>query len=55
MGDGAIPSFSIYQKLNTGSSTKAELVGISDTIGLMMWTKYFMEEKGFIISSDVLF
>ena len=48
-------SLSSKQKLNNGSSTEAESVGIADAIGLMMWTKYFMEEKGFIISSDVLF
>ena len=54
MGDGAIPILSIYQKLNTGSSTKAELVGISDAIGLMMWTKYFMEAQGYTIESNTV-
>ena len=29
-------------KLNTGSSTEAELVSISYVLGMMMWCKYFM-------------
>ena len=43
------------QKLNTGSSTDTELVGISDALGLIMWTKYFMEVQGYIFDSNILF
>ena len=38
-----ILSFSRKQNLNTVSSTEAERVGISDALGLMMWTQYFLE------------
>ena len=43
MGKGAILSFSRGQRLNTRSLTKAELVGITDALGIIFWTKYFME------------
>ena len=48
-------SLSSKQKLNNGSSTEAELVGIADALGLMVWTKYFMEAQGYIIGSYILF
>ena len=55
MGTGEILSFSSNQKLNTGSSTEAELIGIADALGLMMWTKYFIELQGYSIDSNILF
>ena len=55
MEAGAIMSFSRKQKLNTNSSTEAELVGITDSLGLMMCTKYFMEAQGYSIESNILF
>ena len=39
MGDGDIMSLSRKQKLNTGSSTEAKLVGIADVLVLMILTK----------------
>ena len=55
MGKGAILSFSRNQKLNTASSTEAELVGISDALGLIMWVKYFMEANGYTIDINIMF
>ena len=55
MGEGGILGFSRKQKLNTGISTDKELVGISDALGLMMWTKYFIEAQGYSIDSNILF
>ena len=55
MGGGEILSLLRKQKLNTGSSTEAELVGIADALGLMIWTKYFMEAQGYTIDSNILF
>ena len=52
---GAILSFSIGQKLNTGSSTEAELVGIADALGIMLWTTYLMEAQGYNIDTSILF
>ena len=44
MGQGTIMSMSRKQKLNTKSSTTAELVGADDATTMMLWTKLFMEE-----------
>ena len=38
LGKGAIISGSKKQKMNTRSSTEAELVGADETIGPMIWT-----------------
>ena len=55
MGAGAILSFSRKQKLNTGSSTEVELVGIADALGMMMWTTYFMEAQVYSIYNNIRF
>ena len=54
MGKGEILSLSRKQKLNTARSTEAELVGITDELGLIMWVKYFMEAQGYNIDSNIL-
>ena len=41
-GLGAIMSGNWRQKLNTGSSTKAERVGINDALKYIMWGLYFI-------------
>jgi len=38
LGKGAMYSSSCKQKLNTKSSTEAELLGIDDAMGQMLWT-----------------
>ena len=38
-----IVSVSKKQKLNTKSSTEAELVGTDDASSLILWTKIFLE------------
>jgi hypothetical protein len=43
LGTGAACSTSKKQKLNTKSSTEAELVGIDDVLPQALWTKHFME------------
>ena len=55
MGKGAILSFLRGQKLNAGSSTEAELIGIADALGIILWTKYFMEAQGYTIDTNKLF
>ena len=47
MGKGAIISSSRKQKLNTRSSTEAELVAADDALTSIMWTKLFMKEQGY--------
>jgi len=46
MGRGAIASISAKQKVNTRSSTDAEVVGIDDSMGPILWTRCFLEEQG---------
>ncbi len=46
MGKGAILSQSNKQKLNTKSSTEAELVGADEITNLLLWTKHFLDEQG---------
>jgi hypothetical protein len=46
MGTGAPHSTSKKQKLNTKSSTEAELVGIDDVLPQALWTKYFLVSQG---------
>ena len=55
MGKGALVNIARKQKLNTGSSTKAELVSISDVLGMMMLCKYFMEAQDYAIESNILY
>ena len=54
MGKGAITSISAKQKVNTRSSTEAEVVAVDDVVGPILWTRYFMEEQGYEIRDNVL-
>jgi hypothetical protein len=54
-GQGAPISMSKKQKLNTRSSTEAELVGPDDLSTLILWTKLFMECQGYPIAKNILY
>jgi hypothetical protein len=41
MGKGVVHATSTQQKLNTRSSTEAELVGNHDVLSQVIWTRYF--------------
>jgi hypothetical protein len=47
LGKGSIYSTSTRQKLNTKSSTEAELVGVDDVMPQILWTRYFLQEQGY--------
>jgi hypothetical protein len=51
MGTGAACSSSTRQKLNTKSSTEAELVGLDDALPQALWTNYSMEAQGCGVST----
>jgi hypothetical protein len=54
-GRGAIMSKSSKQKLNTKSSTEAELVGASDYLPYPIWAKKFLEAQGYFLKENVFF
>jgi hypothetical protein len=47
LGGGAFYAMSSKQKLNTRSSTKAELVGVDDMMGKILWTQLFLKAQGY--------
>ena len=53
-GGGAVQSISRKQKLNTTSSTYAELVAAHDASTMILWTKLFMEAQGYPIRRNIL-
>jgi len=55
LGHGVLMSKSTKQKLNTKSSTEAELVGVSDTLSQILWTNYFLEHQHYDTDDTILF
>ena len=52
LGIGGIVCKSTKQKLNTKSSTEAELVGASDYLPNTLWVKMFLEAQGYTIEEN---
>jgi Reverse transcriptase (RNA-dependent DNA polymerase) len=55
MGRGCMFSLSRKQKLNTRSSTEAELVGVDDAMSLILWTRLFLQNQGYTIEDNLLY
>lgn len=55
MGTGTMQAQSRKQKLNSRSSTEAELIGVDDAITQVLWTKQFMEAQGYPIEKNILY
>jgi hypothetical protein len=55
LGVGCPYSVSRMQKLNTHSSTESELVGINDTMLLILWTRNFLIGQGFHVADNVVY
>ena len=55
MGQGSIYSKSTKQKINTRSSTEAELVGINDAMSMILWTRLFLEAQGVEVSDNIVY
>ncbi len=47
LGQGMALSYSWKQKINTKSSTQAELVGVDDSLAYILWARYFLAEQGY--------
>ena len=48
-------SYSWKQKINTKSSTEAELVGVDGSLGCILWARYFMMEQGFKMEASLIY
>ena len=55
MGCGSVLSMSNNQKLNTKSSTEAELIESDDALTQMMWTKYFIKAQRYGIDKKIMY
>ena len=53
LGKGAVNTILQKQKLNTTSSTEAEVVGAHDVVPQALWTKYFLEAQGYSCDTTV--
>ena len=54
LGKGSVYSTSTRQKLNTTSSTEAELVGVNDLMTMTLWTQCFLKAQGHTINKSVI-
>ncbi len=54
-GKGMMNGNITKQKLNTTSSTHAEVVAVHDNMGAMLWTRYFLEEQGYPQDHTIVF
>ena len=55
LGKGSAYSTSTCNKINTKSSTKAELVAVNDVMPLILWTQYFLEAQGYEVHENKVF
>ena len=54
MGKGTMYGTSTKQKLNTKSSTEAELVGVDDCMPQILWTRYFLMQQGYNVENKLM-
>ena len=54
MGKGSITTLSRKQKLNTRSSTEAELVAVDDCMAQVLWTKCFLQAQGYETEANII-
>ena len=55
MVSGSIGNHSVKQKLNTRSSTEAELVGVDDMASNILWTRSFLIDQGYLVNDNVVY
>ena len=55
VGAGAVFVKSAKQKLNAKSSTEAELIGLSDALGQVIWTRHFLAAQGYEMEPATVF
>ena len=55
LGEGAVQSISKKQKVNTRSSTEAELVATDDIAAQVLWTQNFLRAQGVEIKKNIVY
>jgi hypothetical protein len=55
LGKGSPISSSTKQKLNTRSSTEAELVGVDNSMALVVWTRNFLQAQGLKVTDNIMY
>jgi hypothetical protein len=55
LGRGFPITSSTKHKLNTRSSTEAELVSVDDCMPMILWSRYFLLEQGYNVEDNILF
>jgi hypothetical protein len=55
LGQGCVYSMLNKQKLNTRSSTEAELVAVNDAMSKILWTRLFLQAYRYQISDNVVY
>jgi hypothetical protein len=53
-GKGMMSGSSNKQKINTTSSTEAEVVAVHDNMPTVLWTRYFLGEQGYQMKPSVI-
>ncbi len=53
-GLGTLQARSTKQKVNTKSSTEAEIVGISDYLHFNIWLRMFLVERGYFLTKNIV-
>jgi hypothetical protein len=53
-GKGMMNGSSNKQKINTTSSTEAEVVVVHDNMPAILWTRYFLEEQGYPLQPSIV-
>jgi Reverse transcriptase (RNA-dependent DNA polymerase) len=55
IGRGPVYAKSSGQKINTKSSSEAELVGLSDSVGQVIWTRNFLVGQGYNVGPATIY
>jgi hypothetical protein len=55
LGKGGIYGTSTRQKINTKSSTEAELVGVAEVLPQILWTRYFLAAQGYRTNESIVY
>jgi hypothetical protein len=55
LGQGMVLNYSWKQKMNTKSSTEVKLVSMDNSLGHILWARYFMQEQGYDMDASLLY